>query len=154
MELQSYKGSPWVVPVLMAHGDFIRACVQIQQAMESIKMQNQNEPMRVLNSRNLRIFTHFGTKSYALVKGHWKTRRMDGANFLELALILVASILILVVFTVFFGAVYSKHYCQELSVGGKGNSRDKKFWSQAILELQVYFISGSDSVLCIETANV
>ena len=86
--------------MLMAQGDFIRACVQIQQAMESIKMQNQNEPMRVLISRNLRIFTHFGTKSYALVKGHFP-RRMDGANFLELALILVASILILVVFTVF-----------------------------------------------------
>ena len=27
----------------------------------------------------------------------------------------------------FFGAVYSKHDCQELSFGGKGNSRDKKF---------------------------
>ena len=52
---------------------------------------------------------------------------MDSANFLEVLLILDTSILILVLLHGFFSVIYSKHGCQELIVGGKGNSRDKKF---------------------------
>ena len=67
----------------MAHGDFVRACAQIEHVMESIKMQNQNEPLRVLISRNQRNFTNSGVMQ----------KRVDWR-----LLILVASISILVVF--------------------------------------------------------